>query len=191
MEPNPFLVNPDPNATCSYRWTCLHRGTGKFTLSDGTHVPNWPEIMPKLRRFWEEYAKYAVNFQESIGNDGDRLRRVINEDVLSQFNEWQSIKHRLEAAKKVLEVNLKKKDIVNLIDHTYLVDMQRESHSVEARLDSSYHYIYRSLRRAGTETWEYRQGPNRFKVRLSDEIRALCKEICDELENGDNDMSWT
>ena len=127
MEPNPFLVNPDPDATCSYRWTCLHRGTGKFTLSDGTHVPNWPQIMPKLRRFWEEYAKYPINFQESIGNEGERLGRVINENVLSEFNEWQSIKHRLEAAKKVLEVKLEKQDIVDLMNRKYLVDMQRES----------------------------------------------------------------
>ena len=198
MEPNPFLVNPDPNASCSYRETCRHRGTGKFTLSDGTHVPNWPEIMPKLRLFWEEYKNYKVNFVLA-GNDGDKLGRMIN-DVLGVFNEWQNIKHRLEAAKKVMEVKLNNQDIMDLVNRKYLVDMQRESHKVEARLSSDYNYIYRALRRASSETWPQgeaarymkpgtTQAKIRYKVRLSDDIRALCKEICDELRNGDNDMS--
>ena len=69
--------------------------TASFVTSEGEHVPNWPQIMPKLRRFWEEYAKYPINFQESIGNDGDILRRVINEDVLREFNEWQSTPVRM------------------------------------------------------------------------------------------------
>ena len=165
--------------------------TASFVTSEGEHVPNWPQIMPKLRRFWEEYAKYPINFQEGIGNDGDILRRVINEDVLRYFNEWQSITRRLEAAQQVLDKNLNNTDVVDLMKRKYMADMQRELDIAEAALDASYHFIYRRLRRAGTETWEYRQGPNRFKVHLSDEIRALCNEICDELTNGDNDISWT
>ena len=82
----------------------------------------------------------------------------------------------------------------------YMADMQRDLHQVEARLNSSYHFIYRRLRRASRETWprvpEYMlkpgttQGPVRYKVRLSDEIRALCGEICEDLTRGDRDLYW-
>ena len=93
---NPYIIH---TATIFFN-------TASFATSEGEHVPNWPQIMPKLRRFWEEYAKYPINFQEGIGNDGDMLRRAINEDVLREFNEWQSIKRRLEAAQQVLDKNL-------------------------------------------------------------------------------------
>ena len=164
--------------------------TASFEMSDGSHVPNWPQIMPKLRRFWEEYAKYPINFMESIENDGAQLGKMINETVLGDFNEWQQIKHRLEIANEVLDQKLNNTDVVDLV----LADYQRDLHLVEARLEADYHSINRKLRRASRETWpyseSYRQGINRFKVRLSDEIRALADEICDDMCRGDRDMSW-
>ena len=172
--------------------------TARFVMSDGSHVPNWPEIMPKLRRFWEEYAKHPINFEEDIGNDGDRLGRLINEEVLQEFNEWQRIKHLLEARNKVLNKNLNKV-CVDFVNRRYMADMQRALDQREWRLEADYHSIYRKLRRASTETWppkrEYMLKPGeedkiRYKVRLSDEIRALADEICKDMTRGDPSTSW-
>ena len=74
--------------------------TARFVTSAGhgsQHVPDWPQIMPKLRRFWEEYAKYSTNFNVMLEPyvNGDRLRGMIGEPstgyyVLNQLKAWQS-----------------------------------------------------------------------------------------------------
>ena len=122
---NPYVIKPSNTFF----------NTARFVMSDGSHVPNWPEIMPKLRRFWEEYSKHPINFEEDIGNDGETLGRLINEEVLQEFNEWQRIKHRLEAAKEVLDKNLNKV-CVDFVNRRYMADMQRALDRSEWRLES-------------------------------------------------------
>ena len=46
--------------------------------------------------------------------------------------------------------------------------------------------MYKSLKRAETEVWGEFLGRKEYKVRLSDEIRALCREIREDMTRGDN-----
>ena len=173
--------------------------TARFVTSAGhgsQHVPDWPQIMPKLRRFWEEYAKYSTNFNTLLPIDGDLLRVMIGEPsvpnyVLNEFNAWQSIRRRLAAAQQVLDKNLSNADVVALVKSRYMADMQRELHEAEVRLTTTYHYIYKALRVSESATWGEFLGRKQYKVRLSDEIRALCGEICEDMTRGDRDLYWT
>ena len=171
--------------------------TARFVTSTGAHVPDWPQIMPKLLRFWEEYAKYSTNFNVMLEPyvNGDRLRGMIGEPssgnyVLNQLNAWQSIRRRLAAAQQVLDKNLNNADVVGLVKSRYMADMQRELHEAEVRLTTSYHEIYKALRVSESATWGEFLGRKQYKVRLSDEIRALCGEICEDLTRGDRDLYW-
>ena len=38
--------------------------------------------------------------------------------------------------------------------------------------------------------WEEFLGRKQYKVRLSDEIRALCGEICEDMTRGDDNLYW-
>ena len=128
--------------------------------------------------------------------DGDQLRRAINEPsngnhVLHYFNAWQSIRRRLAAAQQVLDKNFSNADVVGLVRSKYMADMQRELHEAELRLTNTYHYIWHVLRAAESATYgkDY-SGKEQYKVRLSDEIRALCGEICEDMTRGDRDLYW-
>jgi hypothetical protein len=118
---------------------------------------------------------------------------MINETVLTDFNAWQKIKDRLEIANEVLDKKLNDTDVIDLV----LADYKRDLQLVEACLEADYHSLYRSLRRARTEIWGstplhmLKPGDKiPYKVRLSDEIRALTEEICDDMTRGDPDTSW-
>ena len=71
-----------------------------------------------------------------------------------------------------------------------MADMQRELHEAEVRLTTSYHEIYKALRVSESATWGEFLGRKQYKVRLSDEIRALCGEICEDMTRGDPDPYW-
>ena len=179
--------------------------TARFVTSarhGSQHVPDWPQIIPKLRRFWEEYAKYSINFGAMAPIDGDRLRRAINEPsngnyVLNELNECQRIKQAKACwptVQQVLDNKLRNADVRDWMNRRYFadmqVDMQRDLRRAEERLTSTYHYMYKALKRAETEIWEEFLGRKQYKVRLSDEIRALCGEICEDMTRGDDNLYW-
>ena len=79
----------------------------------------------------------------------------------------------------------------------YMADMQLELNRIEIRLEFSYRFIYRRLKRASTEIWgptpKYMLKPDdkiEYKVHLSDEIRALAEEICADMTRGDPNTTW-